>query len=1515
MPSLQQPQSFNIKDLNLDVRLTAFTQKSGKIDFTGRNIFSVEFFRQNIGFGITDIDIEVNTSLQPLVTITFKDLYGNVIFGKSKVSNPDTGNSDVTDLSVLFNWPPPKFLFTFKGFLGSSATWMLNMKKSSVSYDASDSSYNVKCEFVPNQWGFFADLPFLFLLAVKGLKKQDGVSDEKLSQQVQTIFDLIKIGKQVEVKTQENTKEFDGLLNQMTAIKVKQIYDALDNSKTINFGTAVTGQVGPDTITPFNNVTFYNPTDNIISTVEGRRAYINGSNNLGSSSNTSPAGNNLVLLNNYLLLTAQIGNNPPIQNLSINNLVYSNGSITVSNAGSGAPGSDNKILPLPNGKNIDSEISQRLTLISQNIDNIEAAIKLKVYNSSKFQLQKITIGEIFSQIAQDSAYIMGKILENGYIGYQKNQTSRDNNKSLIGRNYPLWITGKNKEEKPATKFNSGIDFGVETYELAFVQNFIQAVTQGIATELASDADANSTVGDQLIKHRICNLEALQSNPYKPYFQNIAENILIRAGIVAYLVRSPDPNYPGDYDRTFGVDRGSKAADVIDLANKDVLNITDDMITNLSFQEFTQLKNFCIYWTNLLTADCNSLMSPDTSGRLVAGDSIGLYLSSIASPLSTASKNILKYKVPIQIPPNWNGTFDNQQGLIAWTLNDVISQVFSGKPPAGSSGLQNPDATNSNFIDTTSFQAIKVINNGLAYFKPRDSYGHLVPTTQYVFVKFSGPDALNTQKIASTESDSELSSKANEQKGKENPVGFVNIVNPFDEKGSPFEVITSMNKRIQNHLLLDYTKEINPNNDFYVENNVVSVSGQTYFTVNSQFETNASNTTSTSTTTTIPANNTAFSIVFHGSNDPLVFGPFANTEASNVQRGYIYSFCQQLLTRLKGIEEKAQKAVSNALGKANEQQDLIYKQMHNIYQQWETLIVDDYKTASGQKANVDSFSGSITNNLVKRFKTHETYNYGSMPNGGTSDTNSALFLYAYPLNNTKDASGNTVNVDVKKSIISLEPLYKPNGNTTVLSMITQLCTKNNFLFIPMPGDPNAFNTNSIFSPHRPNPITNITNFFFVQFTPTPESRATVDNASRRPLSSSSDPKANCPPGTLEVKFGSPDNQIVKNITVDTMENKPTAESIVNLQRLVDNENQNKTVTTDSSMLSVMEGRSYKATIDMLGNAQVFPMQFFYLDAIPLFNGLYQIMKVKHSIRPNEMSTSAEGIRMRLDYGLSTYGGIPPITLDTFINTDVALVSNAIPILNSNDFANAILDQGIGIQNNSSGTESAGFSGANYSPLISKGGSDIVPNSILSTAGVVLLPNIAGVGNSKRLTQSSTNDGAVPIGDTIDSRGNTIAKASDNILSMNNFIQDVLEPFALFLKQKYPQLYKNWYITSATRGYVPPGGSKTSQHQLGQAVDSQIIGKTQGVETMQANLQLLNAILEWYSTNPVGYDQILWETRKSQNASWIHWSYHRNQNRLTLLRFKDDRKYEPAAVNTIGKYVSPGVTQSQIVLSMV
>lgn len=199
----------------------------------------------------------------------------------------------------------------------------------------------------------------------------------------------------------------------------------------------------------------------------------------------------------------------------------------------------------------------------------------------------------------------------------------------------------------------------------------------------------------------------------------------------------------------------------------------------------------------------------------------------------------------------------------------------------------------------------------------------------------------------------------------------------------------------------------------------------------------------------------------------------------------------------------------------------------------------------------------------------------------------------------------------------------------------------------------------------------------------------------------------------------------------------------------------------------------------------------------------------------------------------------------------------------------------------------------------------PSGSVSKTSVSVPSELGGVQNSKVLKKQDTGSSLRDIIDITTPKGDKL-KGEDIIRDMNQFIQDVLGPFAKWLKSKYPDVYKNWYITSATRGYVPKGGSLTSQHYRGQAIDSCYLGSRKA--NPEGNIKLINAILEWYKENPVGYGQILFETR-DPSSCWIHWSYTRGVKKLMFARFHNDTT-KSASANKKGSYVLPPLTKSSL-----
>ena len=385
---------------------------------------------------------------------------------------------------------------------------------------------------------------------------------------------------------------------------------------------------------------------------------------------------------------------------------------------------------------------------------------------------------------------------------------------------------------------------------------------------------------------------------------------------------------------------------------------------------------------------------------------------------------------------------------------------------------------------------------------------------------------------------------------------------------------------------------------------------------------------------------------------LVFGPFLESTSGRNHRASIKTMCTILLGKMNRVEQTRNKIISDVLGQATESRDTIYKQFHTLYHQWEALLFDDSKYDSGDAVTFpiipienivqtleDRYGSEDATDNSRHYSTKSSIKSGVNKKSQIEALDTNVFVYDYPLNEQAD-------IDVRNSMINIEPMYRPDAKTTVLNIFQQVCTKNNFTFVPIPGNGNFNDYLEIFKPQISTKV-RLQNLFYVMFTPTPESRVRAVNGKKSTLTE--DYEVSPHQDAYEVKVGSPDNKVFTNFSVDTYETKATAESIISTQRATDNDNPNKKIATDCSQLPVMEGRSYKANFEMVGNAQVFPMQYFYLNSIPIFNGLYQVTNVKHSITPNDMSTTAEGIRMRFSKG--ELAGIRPVTLDSLANINV------------------------------------------------------------------------------------------------------------------------------------------------------------------------------------------------------------------------------------------------------------------------
>ena len=110
--------------------------------------------------------------------------------------------------------------------------------------------------------------------------------------------------------------------------------------------------------------------------------------------------------------------------------------------------------------------------------------------------------------------------------------------------------------------------------------------------------------------------------------------------------------------------------------------------------------------------------------------------------------------------------------------------------------------------------------------------------------------------------------------------------------------------------------------------------------------------------------------------------------------------------------------------------------------------------------------------------------------------------------------------------------------------------------------------------------------------------------------------------------------------------------------------------------------------------------------------------------------------------------------------------------------------------------------------------------------------------------------------------------DAVAAMQKLAENVFEPLRSFVGGpiKINSMYRSEELNKAI------GGSKTSQHCKGQAID---IDDVYGHAT--------NAVMYEYIVENLDYDQIIWEFGDDDNPDWVHVSYvSKEKNRRRQLR---------------------------------
>lgn len=191
------------------------------------------------------------------------------------------------------------------------------------------------------------------------------------------------------------------------------------------------------------------------------------------------------------------------------------------------------------------------------------------------------------------------------------------------------------------------------------------------------------------------------------------------------------------------------------------------------------------------------------------------------------------------------------------------------------------------------------------------------------------------------------------------------------------------------------------------------------------------------------------------------------------------------------------------------------------------------------------------------------------------------------------------------------------------------------------------------------------------------------------------------GVFAVNYSQQNQNIFKDITLDQNEFTETAESLEIVSSIAGDKNENDKTSGGQNMFNVYSVRSYKAEVEMMGNAMIQPMMYFQLNNIPMFHGAYMITRVRHSIKPNTMSTNFTGVRIR---NVKT------------------------PLIEASDFFMSLLDSIDGASGEASGNFGSPKGGSPIVDTIRENGGE---NGNIESGNIFLksVPKIEGVKNPK------------------------------------------------------------------------------------------------------------------------------------------------------------------------------------------
>jgi hypothetical protein len=356
----------------------------------------------------------------------------------------------------------------------------------------------------------------------------------------------------------------------------------------------------------------------------------------------------------------------------------------------------------------------------------------------------------------------------------------------------------------------------------------------------------------------------------------------------------------------------------------------------------------------------------------------------------------------------------------------------------------------------------------------------------------------------------------------------------------------------------------------------------------------------------------------------------------------YNLKLDLLTKPKPPNE----VIVNGITNTKDSTSTLYKQyLKVLFKKIAQFVKDDDKKLNDKLASFDSYINDPEVKLAvyKSFQViYENYLHGLQEKDFTFTVSNNLeeSSFAFVDRGYNDISG--LNGSSPGCILDIKTLLNDVNDyeVSLFSSMARLLSDNNFWFYPFQSFlTTTKNYNDLFKINFDTPTSGDSKFVAMYVGGL---SSNPDGPSTSSLQNDGITKDNIPAdlhkkngvlNAFKVKFTGIQNQMVfSNLQVSTESLKNTDEGLRIQSEIVSNASSSYSIPKGQSLLNVYQKQSYSSTIKIpFGNMGIQPTQYYYQEFMPLFDGLYIVYNVTHSIDADNqrLETTFKGYRLKRD----------------------------------------------------------------------------------------------------------------------------------------------------------------------------------------------------------------------------------------------------------------------------------------------